>query len=471
MLLFVGDRLRQRKQLRRLLQNLPLREPSVSLPVLNQLSLAIATQQRHYQLLQQQLERERILLAHVPLSVLHIDNENRLVWWNSSAQALFNIPPGAYPQPRLLLELVRSYELDQLVEQVRQRQEPCHQDWTFFPINANPAQVTKQRSYELRGHGIPLASGHVGLFIENRQEITILEQQRDRWTSDVAHELKTPLTSIRLIAETLQSRLDPALVGWADRLVNQSTRLSSLVQDLLDLSQLELDGAGALPIRTINLPELIQSAWLSLEPIARKKHLQFNYTGPTQLMVEVDESRIYRVFINLLDNSIKYSPPRQTIEVVLQLIDSPSPTTKTDPARPMVQIEVVDAGPGFLEEDLPHIFERFYRADESRTHPSSLVAAPSQRSHSPTLPKESPTLSATSSDSADQGRLPKLPPNSEGSNAPEPNLPQPGGTGLGLAIVQQIIKAHGGYLEAYNHPQKGGAVIQIRLPKDGAMIL
>ncbi|MGK7891646.1 MAG: sensor histidine kinase [Leptolyngbyaceae cyanobacterium] len=459
----VGDRLRQRQRLQRLLGAHPFREPSVSLPILNQLSLAIASQQRHYQHLQQQREQKQRLLNDVPISVLHIDNENRLVWWNAAAQTLFAIQPGDYPQPRLLLELVRSYELDQLVEQVRQRGIPYQQDWTFFPINANPANVIKQQSYVLRGHGIPLGAGHVGLFVENRQEMTLLEQQRDRWTSDVAHELKTPLTSIRLIAETLQSRLDPALASWADRLVHQVTRLSSLVQDLLDLSQLERDGAGTLPIRAVNLPELIQSAWLSLEPIARKKSLQFTYAGPTQLVVQVDESRIYRVFINLLDNSIKYSPPGETIEVVVQTLELP--VLETAGLRPTVQIEVIDTGPGFLDTDLPHIFERFYRADESRTHPSPPFPAPQPQHRSPSPPNEQPSSPLI------QDNLPNSALSSPTSPTLEPRPTQPSGTGLGLAIVQQIIKAHGGYLEAYNHPQTGGAVIRIRLPKGRTIIL
>ncbi|NEQ95512.1 MAG: PAS domain-containing sensor histidine kinase [Cyanothece sp. SIO2G6] len=471
-LLLAAERVRQRKHLQRLLQDIPLREPGIALPVFNQLSLAIATQQRNYQILQQQKERERTLLQDAPISVLHIDDENRLVWCNASAQALFNIQTGGYPRPRLLLELVRSYELDQLVEQVRQRDEHYQQDWTFFPINANPAHVIKQRSYRLRGHGIPLGSGHVGLFVENRQEITILEQQRDRWTSDVAHEIKTPLTSIRLIAETLQARLDPTLVGWAERLVTQSTRLSSLVRDLLDLSQLELDGVGTLPLRSVNLPELIQSAWLNLEPIARKKNLQITYTGTPQLMVQVDESQIYRVFSNLFDNSIKYSPPGENIKVVVQTVKTPIIEIADD--INMVQIEVIDAGPGFPEEDLPYIFERFYRADEARPRPSQSLSSP-EHPHRPPVPVneallDEPVISSiplSEQTSALNCHLPSP----DASQTSESDSTHSGGTGLGLAIVQQIIKAHGGYLEAYNHPRTGGAVIRVRFPKDGTVIL
>jgi two-component system phosphate regulon sensor histidine kinase PhoR len=81
----------------------------------------------------------------------------------------------------------------------------------------------------------------VGVFLENRQEAALLVQQRDRWTSDVAHELKTPLTSIRLVAETLQPRVDDSQRRWLDRLINETIRLSNLVEDLLNLSRLQGD--------------------------------------------------------------------------------------------------------------------------------------------------------------------------------------------------------------------------------------
>jgi two-component system phosphate regulon sensor histidine kinase PhoR len=106
----------------------------------------------------------------------------------------------------------------------------------------------------------------VGVFLENRQEAALLVQQRDRWTSDVAHELKTPLTSIRLVAETLQSRIDPKLKVWVDRLINETLRLSNLVEDLLNLSRLQGQQSQGLNPKPVDLPQLIQAAWLSLEP-------------------------------------------------------------------------------------------------------------------------------------------------------------------------------------------------------------
>ena len=474
----VWDRARLHRQLKRILSDISPNATTSSLSTLSQLSMAIATQQRTYTLIENRIRRYQFVLAEAPIGFLHVDDENCLVWCNHFAQVLFNVPYDQYPQPRLLLELIRSYELDHLIDSVRKEGNPASDDWTFYPANTDPSRVLKQKSYALRGYGIPLFEGHVGVFIENRQDMVVLKQQRDRWTSDVAHELKTPLTSIRLIAETLQSRLEPALVSWADRLVNQSSRLSTLVQDLLDLSQLEVsqETVDSLTIRAVQLPELIQSVWLNVEPIARKKNLQLSYTGPSQLITQVDESRMYRVITNLLDNSIKYSPPEETIKVTVQetysqdtcepmIPSSPPhefgnpPTERTEsregeleesrPPRRLVQLEITDAGPGFSETDLPYVFERFYRADSSRTRTAAFPQAQSPI-HRKTSGKEiAPNAIANSA-----SRI-----SSESSH-------QPGGTGLGLAIVYQIVAAHGGQIEALNHPQTGGALIRIQLPQD-----
>lgn len=93
-----------------------------------------------------------------------------------------------------------------------------------------------ESSQSLRGYGIPLTSFQVGVFLEDRSKIDALKQDRDRWTSDVAHEFKTPLTAIRLVSETLELKVDPELRSWVVRLQSEVVRLTALVQDILDLN-------------------------------------------------------------------------------------------------------------------------------------------------------------------------------------------------------------------------------------------
>lgn len=371
------------------------------------------------------------LLQQAPIGYLEVDDENQLLWINPLACQMLGMScnDGELLPPRLLLELVRSYELDQLIETTRQTQTAAQKDWTLhlvFPDPINPGQgVTRP----LRGHGIPLPGNHIAVFLENRQEAETLLQQRNRWTSDVAHELKTPLTSIRLVAETLSDRVDATSKKWLDRLLNEILRLSNLVEDLLNLSHLERSGGKGLTLKAVELPHLIFAAWQSLEPLAQIKQIEIAYEGSTDLIVSLDATLMHRVFINLIDNAIKYSPHEGTILVRAGLHTPEELPGYPQSANQVLSVDVIDEGAGFRESDLPHIFNRFYRADPSRSR-----SLPSSQSPPPVLPDTS-----------------------EGP-------PRHSGSGLGLAIVQQIVEAHGGTTRARNHENTGGGWLTISIP-------
>lgn len=387
---------------------------------------AIAQQQHQRQQLEQQLATWEHILKQIPLGYLQVDDENQLVWCNPAAAQLLGMKQCPISQPRLLLELVRSYELDELIEQTRQQDRLFRSDWVLHSVSPNPARPQPQLSCALRGHGIPLPEGQVGVFLENRQEIVMLKQQRDRCASDVAHELKTPLTSIRLVAETLQVRMELPLREWVDRLLEEVVRLSDLVQDLLSLSQMEKGAFHSLDLSQVNLSELVQSAWLSLAPLAQQKQLTLNYLGPDAVWLRGDGPRLHRALLNLLDNGIKYSPPTGQITVRLEL-EGLGPEFAD--LSPQIHLEVIDEGPGFPEATLDQVFERFFRADVSRSRD---FVRPGQA----------------------WGSLDSLP----------GFTPSQGGSGLGLAIVRQIVEAHQGTVRARNHPKTGGAWLEVTLP-------
>lgn len=424
LLLIYRWRLRQR--LRSILRSLPAGQASFS--VSSQLTHAITVLQAQAQDFRQELKGLQRGIKRGPMGYLLVDEENQLLDGNDEALKLLNIQVDlqGYREapPRLLLELVRSYDLDQLIEQTRARQTPTQKDWSLFPINADvlnfPAQ-TQEISY-LSGYAFPLPHQQVAVLLESRQDANYLSQQRDRWISDVAHELKTPLTSIRLVAETLQYRVDPSLKQWVDRLLKEVIRLSTLVQEILDLSQLEANPNRGLTYQTVDVPSLIQSAWQSLAPIFADRDITLNYIGPGYLAIQADEHHLYRVLINLFDNSLRYVPDSQPITVKLELLDR-------TPAQ--IQLDVIDAGCGFAETDLPLVFERFYRGDTSRVRPQHA------------------NRQASSIDTAVQ------------------EFVQPSsGSGLGLALVRQVVDRHGGTITARNHPETSGAWIQIQLPQN-----
>lgn len=475
--ILVWQRSRSNQKIKRLLSGLQPEVANTPFSVTSQLSLAIAYQQQIQQSLEHQLEIYRRLLRVAPIGFLLVDEENQLLWCNAEARTLLKMPADCDREPRLLLELVRSYELDDLIESIRTSQKPGQRDWTFYPYNPDPTRLSKQQSYALRAYGFPLEDNTTGIFIESRQEAMTLMQQRDRWASDVAHELKTPLTSIRLIAETLQSRLDAPLQGWADRLVNQTIRLSNLVQDLLELGKLEQNAFENLSLSTVDFVDLIHSSWNSLEPLFRKKNLKLGYEGPESLILQLDDVRFYRVLINLFDNSIKFSPPWGIIQVTVAL-EMPSDTEQAFSDTSMVCLNVIDMGPGFAEHDLPYVFERFYRADTSRARNTKTILDGDGHYLQNNSPK---TSSDNDHDHGDAMSSNPSPASSIPSPQVHPIEAHPAqvspasvaakgqqnsqGSGLGLAIVQQIVEAHRGTVTANNHPETGGAWIQIRLPR------
>ncbi|MGG6267820.1 sensor histidine kinase [Leptolyngbya sp. AN03gr2] len=391
-----------------LTKDLPPDEAAIDLSVTSRLSMLMHHNQERLEELERSIETWKQIQNLSPIAYLQVDEENQLIWCNPAAGELLGITQADDYAPRLLLELVRSYELDSLIEKARDRNQPHQREWLFYSISADAEDLSQARSTPIRGIAFPLQDGEVGVYLENRQETVNLAQQRDRWISDVAHELRTPLTSIRLVAETLQPRLEPTNRQWIDRLLNETIRLSRLVQDLLDLSQLDLNPSQRLRLTSVDLVKLIYSAWQSLEPLACEKQVQFSYNGLESVILKADEARMHRVLLNLLDNSLKYSPPRSVIRVE---------TTLPENSKPRVQIDITDSGEGFPEDSIEYVFDRFYRADPSRSRQN------------------------------------------QGQEATQLTS----GSGLGLAIVRQIVEAHQGTVRAQNHPD-GGAWLQLILP-------
>ena len=424
-------RRRDDAKLKRLLGRLEEPQPTVALGYNAQIASAISEQRTQIELLRAQLNDFQYLMRYAPIGYLQVDEENRLLWCNQRAQEFLDIEQSDYEQPRLLLAVVRSYDLDQLVERTRQTQEICQARWTFNSISTDPFNYLERPAYPLQGYGLPISNRQVGVFLENRQEAVSLEQQRDRWISDVAHELKTPLTSIRLVAETLQSRVAPEIADWVDRLLKEVIRLSKLVDDVLNMSSLE-QRLSVLEEGGTDLVSLIRAAWQSVEPLARLKKVNLDYQGPSQVMVNVNASLMHRVLFNLLSNAVKYSPSTRAIQVRLSIATQLSPDASLPDQAGEDQgilIEVIDEGIGVAEKDLPRIFDRFYRADPARTRQESLE---------------------------------KL--DTEGMQTTEIAELSSSGTGLGLAIVRQIVESHQGQVEAKNDPEKGGGWLRVWLP-------
>ncbi|MCF4967254.1 sensor histidine kinase [Nostoc sp. CMAA1605] len=416
---WIWQQVQLNRYLERVLQPSNSRTAKVKTPLLPRLRQEIAIIKQQGQDLQQSLQIYQDVLDFAPVGYLQVDEENQLLWCNQQARKLLYLQRWQPGQVRLLLELVRSYELDRLIEQTRDEQVAKNKEWMFHPSCDNPAEMPTIKSLALRAASLPLPNGQVGVFLENRQPMQDMNQVRERSFSDLAHELRTPLTSIRLVVETLQNRLEPPLNRWVDRLMQEVDRLINLVQSWLELTQMETSLAAQLQTESVEVRSLIFSVWETLEPLAQRQNLSLAYSGPESIWIKADSAKIYQVFLNLLDNSIKYSPPAADIQIQTKILQQ-SNHQGGEINSSVLEINLIDSGTGFAPEDLPHIFERFYRGDKARTH-------------SP-LPANSPVESIV-------------------------------GNGLGLAIVRQIVLAHGGSIKAMNHPQTGGAWMQLQFPQ------
>ncbi len=377
--------------------------PASSRPILSRLRSSAVRVNRQRQELEEELENWQNIWQAAPIGYMHISAENQILWCNTTAQEILHINGWQTDQNRLLLAVVRSFELDQLVNQTRQTQVGSEREWQFYPNYTD--QPADGLATMLKASTVSLPQKSVGIFLENRQPLVAMHQAQERWTTDLAHELRTPLTSIRLMAETIQGKLEPPLDKWSDRILMEIDRLAKLVQGFLELSQLEETPHQHIKKQLVSLDHLIHDAWHSLEPLSNQQDISLQQLGNTGIKLSADPGRLAQVLINLFDNAIKYSQANSRVQVITHSQDR------------SVEIEIIDTGKGFAPQDLPYVFDRLFRSDTSRQQ---------QRNSS----------SITT------------------------------GSGLGLAIVKQIILAHGGSITAQNHPATGHGWLKIKLPID-----
>jgi two-component system, OmpR family, phosphate regulon sensor histidine kinase PhoR len=387
----------------------------ISLPIVSQLRRRAIISQNQQAQLQQQLFGWQSLLQEAPIGYLQLDADNQVLWCNQTAQHLLQINKWDAGKTSLLLELVRSYELDRFIDRIRSQSDSERAtnraaNELIWQFHFGYQEAADSQSIWLKANAIPLTDGAMAIFVESWQDRVDTATAQERWLGDLAHEIRTPLTSIYLLAETLQTKVTPNLTRWADRILKETNRSIDLVQHFSELSRLETPGTQNLRLGSVDLIRLIEDVWHTLAPIAAQKQIEFSCTGLPQLVLEIDPARFTQILINLFDNSIKYCPDRGHISIDIHLLGANR-----------VEIDFWDDGSGFTQTDLPYIFDRLYRGDVSR-----------QR-----LPTSNSNLNAHTT-----------------------------GSGLGLAIVRQIILAHQGSIVANNHPTTGGAWFKIILQND-----
>ncbi|MEM1369161.1 MAG: histidine kinase dimerization/phospho-acceptor domain-containing protein, partial [Cyanobacteria bacterium P01_H01_bin.15] len=323
----------------------------------------IATFAHQRQTVGAELETWQHLFESAPIGFLLVDEEDQLVSCNPEARKILQIERWQPGKIRLLLELVRSYELDQLIEQARKSQTIRSSQWQFHSPRLSQNELFDK--IYLQGRAVPLRQGQVAVFIENSVSSVEFTQTREQAFSDLAHELRTPLTSIALVAETLIPRVQGQTQGWVVQMYQEIQRLINLVQDWLELSHLEENPHKYLRQEETDLTSIIFSSWQTLEPLAKKKELHLSYDGPRNILTYADPTRLNQVFINIFSNSIRYSPPKKRIKILCKVLETTNDKSKIQDNLGIC-IDLIDAGEGFSSADLPHVFNRLYRGEPSR---------------------------------------------------------------------------------------------------------
>lgn len=211
-------------------------------------------------------------------------------------------------------------------------------------------------------YGIQIANKYtdeLGQLVDNINNMSLKisqsEKMQTEFISSVSHELRTPLTAIKGWAETMCMDTDPDTIQRGVHvIVNETERLSEMVEELLDFSRMQ-SGRFSLQCATMDILAELGDAVLIYEEKARKENIRIIYQEPEMLpFVYGDKNRIRQVFINVIDNAIKYSNPGSTITVSAEEVGN------------MIQVTVTDNGVGISEADLPHVKTKFFKANHTR---------------------------------------------------------------------------------------------------------
>lgn len=357
---------------------------------LNQLSSEL--QNKIIEIMHDKSELEAILASMVE-GVIVIGKDERIVLLSSPIYNMLELrSQEAIGKP--YWEIIRHQEINLSIQEALQDKKSLKKEVAIYAPAEN--HFNMQISCVLSDAGE--LAGIVAVF-HDVTELRKLARMRSEFVANVSHEFKTPLTTIKGFVETLKEGAlhDPEKSQKFLNIIQTHTqRLEYLVNDLLTLSAIETKG------ETLNLE---RTPLLSIiEPVIRlfndrleNKHLQLTLSVQKNLPpLSIDRVKMEQVFLNLLDNAIKFTPSKGKIAIK---------AVSTDDS---IRIDIEDTGIGIEQKHLPHLFERFYRVDKSRSR-------------------------------------------------------ELGGTGLGLSIVKHILSLHQGKISVQSQPEKG-SVFSVFIP-------
>lgn len=333
-----------------------------------------------------------LVLSSMFEGVMVTDQKEKIILMNPSLRKLFLVDQE--PQGRRPLEVIRNTAVQDMVDRLLiEKQRLVTEE---VGLNTPEEKILKVNGVPIIRNG--RLEGAILVF-HDITELRHLERIRQDFVANVSHELRTPVSSIKGYAETLlEGALDDKknLKEFIGIILQDSNRLASLINDLLDLSKIE-SGKMKMTLLALDPVTLIKRAAAIMDNQAKVKSIALELDLPASLpKIKADETRFSQVMVNLLDNAIKYTPEKGVVTVSAKVTEG------------VLQTDIRDTGIGISQEDIPRIFERFYRVDKARSR-------------------------------------------------------ELGGTGLGLSIVKHIVLAHGGQAWVNSELAKG-SVFSFTIP-------
>jgi two-component system phosphate regulon sensor histidine kinase PhoR len=339
------------------------------------------------------LEKNKLdsILNNMADGVIMTDTDGDIILANKAAGTLFGFKEeNAVNKP--LIEVVHDHEVDEILKLCLK----TGKEQTTQFESGLARRFIRAIAMPLNTHG--RLSGAL-ILLQDLTELRNLQTMRRDLIGNISHELRTPIAGIKAMAETLLGgAIDDkkAARDFLTRIQNEADRLTQMVAELTQLSRIE-SGQAELKKEPVNLNALVDEILLEMKPLAERQRVVFTKElSPDLPLIQADKDRIRQTIINLVHNAIKFNKLGGKVTVSTNYDDK------------SVTLSVTDTGIGISKDDLPHVFERFYKADKARAG---------------------------------------------------------GGSGLGLAIAKHTIQAHGGEIRAQSEEGKV-STFTFKLPRE-----
>lgn len=284
----------------------------------------------------------KAIIESIDSGIIAIDRDENIIMINPYALNLFHMTK------EVIGENILKSEQCKMLSEMLKNDENNYEEIQLFNIDNKELRIKKA--------DIINRNEHIGMVIviQDITDIKRLENIRSRFVTNVTHELKTPLTSIKGFAETLKEVDDPKIrEKFLDIINEEAERLTRLINDILLLSHLEQQGETTFGY--IDANKIIRDVYYMIKVAAQEKSINIKITGDMLPDIYGDEDKFKQMIINLVDNAVKYSGEGSIVIVNKELMGD------------KVKITVEDNGIGIEEEHLSKLFERFYRVDKARS--------------------------------------------------------------------------------------------------------